>query len=169
MDVRLWLRPPTRPQLLEMDVVGEQFESVLVLAEELLRGGGYVNAIRLVSPSYERRAAAGREYRSIIDFLIALASPSWDDVIQAYNLGRGRPLVRYVDSATLTAIDGAVVHLLEELRALHDAYEEAGWVGGAAASEYEELTEAGIRLFITPQFPAALPDSEYRPPGPADE
>jgi len=169
MGPRLRLELPTRPRLLvEMEVVGEQFESVLVLAEGLLRVSGYRKAIGLVSRSYERRADAGREYRSIIDFLIALASPSWDEVIQAYCSGLGRPLIRYVDLDTIAAMDLAVVHLLEELRALHDVYEDAGWAEGASAPEYDELTEAGIHLFITPRFPAAVPDSEYGPTA-ADE
>ena len=167
---RLRLEPPTRPRLLlEMDVVGEQFESVLVLAEELLHASAYRKIIGLVSPSYERRGQAGREYRSIIDFLIGLASPGWDEVIQAFGNGRGRPLIRYVDRETIAAMDLAVVHLLEELRALHDVYEDAGWADGASAPDYEELTEAGIRLFITPRFPAAVPDSEWPPPSAAEE
>ncbi len=169
MNLRLRLDPPTRPRLLEMDVVSEQFESVLVLAEGLLRGGGYRRAVDLVSHSYESRVDAGREYRSIIDFLIALASPDWDDVIQAYGMGRGRPLVRYVEMERIAAMDLAVVHLLEELRDLHDVYEAAGWDEDASAPEYDELTEAGIRLFITPGFPAAVPDSEYEPPVAANE
>ena len=152
-----------------MDVVGEQFESALVLAEDLLRGSAYRKVIGLVSPSYEGHGQAGREYRSIIDFLIALASPGWDDVIQAFGNGRGRPLIRYVDRDTIAAMDLAVVHLLEELRALHDVYEDAGWAGSAWAPEYEELTEAGIHLFITPQFPEALHDSEWPPPSAAEQ
>ena len=169
MVLSLRLDPPTRPQLLEMDVVAEQFESVLVLAEGLLRGSGYRKALGLVSHSYERRVDAGREYRSVIDFLIALASPGWDEVIQAFGMGRGRPLVRYVDLDTIAAMDLAVVHLLEELRDLHHVYEDAGWFEGASAPEYDELTEAGIRLFITPRFPAAVADSAYERPTVASE
>jgi hypothetical protein len=169
LGLGLELPRPQRRLLLEMELVGAQFESVLVRTEGLLRGCEYRKAIGLVSGSYERYADAGHEYRSIIDFLIALASPGWDEVIQDYGRGRGRPLIRYVDLGTIHAMDLAVVHLLEELRALRDAYEGAGWVEGASAPEYDELTETGIRLFITPRFPAAVPDPEWPPPTAADE
>jgi hypothetical protein len=169
LGLGLELPRPQRQLLLEMELVGAQFESVLVRAEGLLRGGEYGGAIGLVSGSYERRADAGREYRSIIDVLIALASPGWDEVIQDFGRGRGRPLIRYVDLGTIEAMDLAVVDLLEELRALHEMYEDAGWIEEASAPELVELVETGIRLFITPRFPAAVPDSECRPPMVANE
>jgi hypothetical protein len=142
--------------LLELGLRSEYFENCLVRTEALLQKSKYQKGLKLV-----RRLPSADEYRGVIDFLLGLFSPEWDQQIKGFYHHRGQRMIRYVEWETIDEVDQVVATALKELTRLYEMYRREGWKEVTeegvdnfdGAEEYEELTRAAIKLFVQPHVP----------------
>ncbi len=101
-----------------------------------------------------RALGAAGEWRGVIDFLLAVIAPAWRSRILDHYRERGPRLIEVVDWSVVEALDVEMARAVEELAALYKAYCAEGWREGQAGTEFDELTMAGIELFVRPRVPA---------------
>lgn len=143
--------------LQQLGLKSEFFGSVLVRTEALLKKSRYQRGLNLV-----RNALDVSDYRSVLDYLLAVISPSWNERIRAFYRGEVGRIVLTEEWATIDALDQVLEHAVRELAALYAAYCSLGWREGHAAPEFDDLTVSGVRMFLQPRVPVADPVSVAR-------
>ena len=118
-------------------------QSCLVRSEALLQQSKYQKGLRLV-----RHFADEVEYRSVMDFLVAIFIPSLKDAIFAYYKGRGERLIAIATPETIERVDKTLARCIVELEQLDR--ELRGW----GRKERREMTEGWSDLVARPKFPA---------------
>ncbi len=132
----------------ELGLRSPYYGSTLVRSEALLKKTFYQRGIQLI-----KSLAENEEYRSVLDLLHATLCPAWTPYIKAFYDGRGG---RFIESVTWDIIDKTdqeMAHAIEELAYLYKTYCSYGWREGVEAEEFDQLTVAGLKMFIQPKMP----------------
>jgi hypothetical protein len=136
----------------ELGIKSELLEACLPASEQLLRTRAGQRGLGLLRHACDRDPIA---YRSVLDFLLVLCSPTWRAPVEAYYADRGSRLIEFADAATIASLDLGIARCLVELGAVHAACTSLGWQASDLSQELEALALDGIRHFITPDMPLA--------------
>jgi len=163
MQMQMMMNMTCRAELLmELGLASDLFESALVRTEELLKKRRYQRGLRLVHGACATMEERGEEYRGVIDFLVALSSPQWKDIIQDYYVNESGRLIQTYDWETIEQMDHAICALLHGLEGLFRNREELEWAGEDVDDGFWDDTIAALirnqmmDLMPAPQIQVAI-------------
>ncbi len=71
-------------------------------------------------------------------------------------------LIESTDWETIETIDHVLCNVVRELANLYRAYEAEGWRSSQQSTEYDEVTQSGFRLFVSPHIPKPTPLNQLK-------
>lgn len=119
-------------------------QSCLVETEELLHHSRYQRALVLV------RGRGENQYRSILDFLVALHLPAMRPAIVHFYDDEGPRLLDMASASTIAALDDGLAGSVRQLAALH------GELLSDGAAARAEVVDAYLDLVARPALAAAF-------------
>lgn len=146
MQMRMMQNFTQRMELIqELGLSSRMFQSTLVRTEKLLQTKRAQCGLRLVQGVCATMQERGKNYRGVIDFLVAMSSPQWDVVIQDYydDASSGRLIENY-EWETIELMDHALCALVRELMDLHKERRQLDWLGQDVDDKFWDHTIAGL-------------------------
>ena len=144
----------------KLGLESEYFESFLVRTEKLLKQTRYQKGLMLIEET-------DTDYRSVMDWLLAMLSPSWKVHIHAFYKYDHCKLGHAVDFETIDLMDQIMEASVIELYKSYQMLQREGWLVGKGKPEpgvfMQRSTMNAIRSFISPMFPEAPPHPGYAP------
>jgi hypothetical protein len=122
-------------------------DSCLIRSETLLRKLEYQRPLRLV-----RDFADEDDYRSVLDFLVAVFVPAMKARIDAFYDGHGQILMEQSGWIDIDRLDRMMVTALEEMKRLYGESRSAAWRRGDGEFTIPQLTAAWLDLEVRPRF-----------------
>jgi hypothetical protein len=138
MNLSLSLAPSLR---LVMALDGGMLGSCLPRTERILK-----RHTRAQSALYRVGASS---YRSLLDGMLALCSPTWERHVRAYYGDKGPQMVAGWSQATIARVDAVLAHVAAELVTL-----AADWPAGAY---HDRALRDALRTFAGPHLPTTEP------------